>query len=376
MRPDQDTLIDDEVITKPVIRAEDVAFGVIKKERISTNSGISFRAVKKNKIQLPLKISASGYYIPKKVINNEYYAKKFKLDPIWIEKVTGIKYRHFAADDEECSDLAVKAIKAMMSKVSLKNEDIDLIIFSSMGGDYSAPPTACIIQHKVKMYNAKAFDIIGSCTSFVQSLQIASLYLKTGLAKNIILVSSDVPSRGSDPNHMKTRILFGDGAGCLLVNNEPKGESGVVAHDFGTDGRHWDVATILGGGTTYPVPNKKIGDNIWFRMDGKRIYKIAIDKISSSIDKVLKDSKMNIEDIHLIVPHQANYRIIQSLLKKLGGNREKMYLTIEKYGNTATASMAITLAEAIKEKGISKGDYLLLISFGAGFNWGVMLIKC
>lgn len=361
-------------MTHPSVIANGVQFKIQEKIKEDSEYIVKDRNFKPT-ITFPLKIVSSGYYVPKKVITNNFYAEKFNLDETWIENITGIKERRFAEDTEECSDLAVKAINSMMKKTSISIDDIDLIIFSSMGGDYSSPPTACIIQNKIKAYNAKVFDIIGSCTSFVQSLQVASLYLNSGLAKNIILVSSDIPSRGSNPQDKSTRILFGDGAGCILLNPDTSNTYGIISQDFGTDGRYWDVATILGGGTTYPVPNDEIGDKIWFRMDGKKLYKVAIEKMEPAINRVLTKSGLKIDDIKLIIPHQANYRIIQTLLKKMNAKEEKMYLTIEKYGNTATSSMLISLAEAFQLGKISKGEYLLLAGFGAGFNWGIVLLK-
>lgn len=352
---------------------------ILKKQKSKTIISAteqSFKIQKKEIIQLPVTIVGSGYYIPQKKIDNMYYEKKFGIPHQKIKRLTGIDTRFFAHEDEECSDLASNAIDIMFQRTPIKREDVDIIIFSSMGGDYSSPPTACIIQKKQRLFNASAFDIIGSCTSFLQSFQIASMYLKTGYAKTILLVSADVPSRGSNPNDADTRILFGDGAGCILVQKEEAMKKGIVSQVFGTDGNNWDVTTILGGGTTYPVPTSKVGDRIWFRMDGKRLYRIAIDRLWPAILKVLDDANITMEQIKLIVPHQANHRIIQTLLRRMGVSESKMALTINEYGNTATSSMVITLSKYL-QKGIMKnGEYLLLIGFGAGFSWGVILLKC
>lgn len=350
----------DSSTTKTVINANDVAFEISPRYQI----------------KFPVKISSSGYYVPERIITNHDHAKTYHIDPDWIESLTGIKERRYAAPSEQCSDLAVKAVRNMDNSYPGSLDDVDLIIFSSMSGDYSAPPTACIIQHKLELYGAKAFDIIGSCTSFVQSFQVASLYVNSGLAKKVLLVSADITSKGVSPYEMKTSILFGDAGACVVVERDFSGQFGIVAQDFGTDGSKWDVATILGGATHYPIVKDYDEDkHLWFKMKGKELFKLAIDKLNTSILNVLNNNHIDLNDIDHIIPHQANYRIITYLMEKLGIDRNKLHLTLDRFGNTATTSIPLTLSEAIASRQIKSGQMILLIGFGAGFNWGNILLK-
>jgi 3-oxoacyl-[acyl-carrier-protein] synthase-3 len=327
-------------------------------------------------VKIPIAFSGCGVYVPEKVITNAVYAAKYGIKPEYIKQLTGISERRHATKEQACSDVAVGAVKSALKDYPELLKDVDLIIFSSMGGDYSSPPTSCIIQNKLKLYNTKTFDIIASCTSFVQSLQVASLYLNSGISKKTLLISADVTSKGINPYDLKTSILFGDGGACFAVTKDNTGSKGIVAQDFGTDGSKWEVATVKGGATTHPFAQPTEEDqHLLFQMKGKELFKTAIDKLQVSVKKVLDEANVTLEDIDHFVPHQANYRIITYLMKKLEVPDRKVCLTLQKYGNTATSSIPITLAEYLGDGTIKENNLVMLIGFGAGFNWGIILLR-
>lgn len=350
-----------KTVPNSVIRATDIAFSPIQTDQA---------------VQIPFAIEGVGNYLPSQIIHNHEYEQQYGIDADWIARRTGIFQRRQAPPDMRCSDMAIKAIERMRERYPFNNDQLDMIIFSSMSGDFSAPPTACIIQGKLGARHAKAFDIIGSCTSFLQSLHIAGLYLAMKQVKTVLLVSADLALRGKNDHDKNTAILLGDGAGCMLLTQQDAGDRGIIAHDFGTDGREWDVATILGGASTYPVPDDIVGDKYWFAMDGKRLFRIASRYISASIQRTLDRAGLSLSDIDLFIPHQANYRIIEHVLKRHQINSDKMKLTIGQYGNTATSSIPITFAEYVTVSANQPNQLIMSIGFGAGFNWSTVIIKC
>jgi 3-oxoacyl-[acyl-carrier-protein] synthase-3 len=328
-----------------------------------------------NKI-LSLPIQGMGKYLPDKVITNSYYETTYGFSSAWIKQVTGIEERREANNDETPSTMGAIAAQNALINAGMNVESIDLIISASMSGDFTSPPTACLIQNKLGAKNASAFDIPGSCTGFVWALNTAALYVNSGQYNTVLVVATDAALRGANKKDKNTLILLGDGAAAVIMQKSfKKHNKAILSFVSGTDGAQWEVATILGGGAKYPCPSSDIGDRYWFNMKGKEIYRLAVLYIEEGIKKALNTAGLTKDDIDLIIPHQANIRILQTILEKLDIPSKKMFVNMSKYGNTAAASIAIALVEAVEQKRLKKNDIVVVASFGAGFSWAISVIK-
>lgn len=324
---------------------------------------------------LSIKFLGTGFYVPEKIVTNEEYEGKFSLPPGWIERVTGIKERHICSENEACSDLAIRAAKNALSNANISPEQVDLVILASVGPDYSSPPTAAIIQDRIGAKNAASLDIDVACMGYIWGLNLAASLINAGLHKTVLVVASEPTSKAADYEDQETFILLGDGAGAAIMS-AAKENSGILASFFKSDGSRWDCATILGGGSRYPkyYENANIGQYL-FKMKGKEIFKFAVSAMNEAIDAVTQKAGVRKEDVKLIIPHQANGRLLASAIKRSGLPTEKFFINLNKFGNTSAASTAIALADANAQGLLKSGDYLILVGFGAGLTWGASLIR-
>lgn len=324
-------------------------------------------------------IKSIGYYAPEKTISNDDLSKIMDTTDEWIYSHTGIKNRHFAADNENNSDLAVKASTAAMKKGSVSPEDIDLVIACTTTPDYlSFPATACIVQEKLGIKHAGAFDLSAACTGFIYGVETAANFIRSGLCRNIIVIGTEILSRIIDRNDRNTAVLFGDGAGAVVVSAAEEGEtkSGIISSYLRSDGSGAEYLKRNSGGTAHPFSegNTDYKDSYLF-MNGRQVYNFAIKACSNAITHLLKKNNLHIDDIKYIAPHQANIRIIEGVSKRTGIPMEKFYMNIEKFANTSAASIPIALGEADERGLLQRGDNIITVGFGGGLTYGGNYIK-
>jgi len=327
---------------------------------------------------LPVEIIGTGFHVPERVVTNEDYEKEYGVSAEWIKQVSGIESRCIAAPHEACSHLAIPAAKKAMESAGISPKELDLIILATINADYSSPPGACLVQGAIGAENAAAFDIDCACLSYVWALQVGAHFVSANMFKKVLVIASEICTRAANFNDPKTFILLGDGAGAAVLS-KGDGESGVLASYFRADGTRWEAATIKACGTLYPDPrNLPEGvsvNDLYFKMDGQKVYKFAVKAMAEAVKEVTKKAGLNLDDIKLVIPHQANYRILESAIKRMQINRDQVFVNVQKYGNTGAATVAIALADAHKKGKISKGDHVVLTGFGAGLSWGAILLR-
>jgi 3-oxoacyl-[acyl-carrier-protein] synthase-3 len=316
------------------------------------------------------KILGTGSALPPKIVTNDDLSKIVDTNDAWITERTGIRERRVSDAGTATSDLAVSAAEKALKASGLRPEDIDLIIVCTCSPDMLFPSVACILQDKLKMANAAAFDLSAACSGFNFGLSTAASFIESGKYKNILLVGADTLTKYLDWTDRGTCILFGDGAGAVVLGATEKNE-GVLASYMMAEG-HLGFNLIMPGGGSRD-PEQKNGRFI--KMDGKEVFKFAVRALETSVKKVLELSGRSVADINLFIPHQANSRIIDHVSKKMGLPKEKVYVNLQKYGNTSAASVPIALDEALAEGRIKSGDLLILSGFGAGLTYGSNLIK-
>ncbi|MGN0106432.1 MAG: beta-ketoacyl-ACP synthase III [Hominilimicola sp.] len=320
------------------------------------------------------KITGVGGYIPEKVYDNAYMESIVDTTDEWIVRRTGIKERHIAADDEYTTDMATIAGKRAIENAGLTAEDIDLILLATVTPDYFTPASSCIVQSNLGAVNAAAFDYNAACSGFVTGLTIARQFIQTGTYKNVLVVCADALSKAVDYNDRATCVLFGDAAGAAVVSASE--EKGIIATDIGADGASGMAITSLAYREDAEETEKRVShrkDTIW--MAGQAVMKFAVKAMADASAKVIKEAGLTWEDIDLVVPHQANYRIVDSAIKRMGIEKEKVFLNLEKYGNTSASCIPVALSQAVESGRIKKGDKIVLVGFGGGLTWGAALIE-
>lgn len=292
----------------------------------------------------------------------------------WIVSRTGIKERRIS-EEKTCSDMAVIAAERALKKIDLKSEDIELIITASLSFDKLCPSTASIVQDKLKAYNAAAFDISAACAGFIYGLATSFSFIESNNYKKVLLIGAENISKMINWRDRNTCILFGDGAGAVIVGktNAPYGHLGSY---LACNGRKNDLIEIPAGGSANPASFESVKkDEHFLTMKGSEVYKFAVKAIPDAINNVLKKTGVDIKEIDLFIPHQANFRIIESAAKKLGLPIDKFFTNLHKYGNTSTASVPLALNEAEESGVIKKDSLVMLIGFGGGLSWGVNLVR-
>jgi 3-oxoacyl-[acyl-carrier-protein] synthase-3 len=292
----------------------------------------------------------------------------------WITTRTGIKERRLVSPKEAASDLAIKAARAALKDAGVLPQDLDLIIVATITPDMQFPSVACILQKAFSAKHAVCFDISAACAGFVHAIVIAQQFIAIGAYKNALVVGSEVLSSITDWQDRNTCILFGDGAGAAVL--APVNSGGILSGYLGSDGSQGELLMLPAGGSRHPATHKTVDNRMhYIKMKGNELFKLAVNIMTQAAQNALKQAGLKCSDIDLVIPHQANIRIIMVVAKKLGLAANKIYLNIEKYGNMSSASTATALCEAVKEGRIKKGDIVLLDAFGAGLVWGACVIK-
>ncbi|MDM8534221.1 beta-ketoacyl-ACP synthase III [Clostridiaceae bacterium HSG29] len=320
-------------------------------------------------------IIGTGSFIPEKIVTNHDLAKIVDTSDEWIVSRTGIKERRFASEEIATSDLAYEAAKKAIENAGLTPEDIDLIILATLTPDMILPSTACIVQDKLKAVNAAAFDLSAACSGFLYGITVAKQMVSTGVNKNVVVIGAEAMSKMLDMEDRNTCVLFGDGAGAVVISEVEEG-SGILATELGADGSGSMYLNIPGGGSRNPASHKTIDERLHFmKMEGQGVFKFAVRIMSNATKKVIEKAGIELTDIDYMVPHQANIRIIEAAAKKMKLPMEKVKVNLDRIGNTSAGSIPIALDEALKEGKINKGDNVILVGFGGGLTWGSCLIK-
>lgn len=314
-------------------------------------------------------------YVPDKILTNLDLEKMVETSDEWIKTRTGIEQRRIADEKTGVSDMAYHAAVKAIENAGLVPEEIDLIIFATITPDMYTPSTACKVQAMLGASKASAFDLNAACTGFIYALTVASQFIITGYYKNALVIGADKLSALLDWSDRNTCVLFGDGAGAVVLQADENG-NGILSTNIGADGTvgiHLTAPSCL---ITDEEREKRKSENlrtIW--MDGSEVFKFAVRVMASTTNKALKDLNLDISDVNMIIPHQANIRIIEGAAKRLGIPMEKIYCNLQRYGNMSAASIPVALDEAVKEGKIHKGDLIVLVGFGGGLTWGSAVIK-
>lgn len=319
-------------------------------------------------------IRGTGSYLPQRVVTNNDLEKIVDTNDEWIRERTGIRERRIAEKDEAASDLGTKASIMACEDAGIKPEDLDLIIVSSVTPDMIFPSTGCLIQKNIGAVNAAAFDLEAACTGFIYGITVAAQFIETGFYKNILVVGVDLLSKIMDWQDRNTCVLFGDGAGAVVLT--ASSEPGILSSYLGADGNGGSHLHCPAGGSRMPASQETIDNRLhYINMEGSEVYKFAIKALPDAVKKAALKCSIKIEDIDWLVPHQANLRIIESAAKKLGIPMERTVVTIDKYGNNSSATIPIALDEYSRSQKIKNGDTIALVGFGGGLTWGASIIK-
>jgi 3-oxoacyl-[acyl-carrier-protein] synthase-3 len=320
-------------------------------------------------------IAGVGSYVPARILTNADLEKMVSTTDEWITTRTGIKERHIAAKDEFTSDLGMKAALKAMSRAGVVAEDIELIVVATITPDMPFPSTAALIQRKIGAYRAAAFDLEAACSGFIYALEVAQQFIMSRTYDTVLVIGAEKLSSIVDWEDRNTCVLFGDGAGAAVLRNRP-GAHGLLTAVMGADGRKADLLFMAGGGSRCPATAESVTARMhYLRMEGKETFKNAVQAMQTAAVEALQRCEIDISRIKLIIPHQANVRIIHAVAERLGAKSEQLFINLHKFGNTSAASVAIALDEAVQSGRVQPGDLLLLIVFGAGLTWGAAVIE-
>ncbi len=314
------------------------------------------------------KIIGTGSYLPVRVVTNFDLEKIVNTSHDWIVSRSGIVERHFAADGEMASDLAMHASRKAIEAAGISVDEIDLVIVATTTPDQIFPSTACILQDKLGIRQGAAFDVQAVCSGFVYALNTADLFIRSGQARNALVVGTEVLSRLLNWKDRSTCVLFGDGAGAVVLQRSET--PGILSAKLHADGSYRDMLSAEGS-----IRNGAIVGDPYMKMDGKTVFKFAVKVLIEVVEEVLADNKMQGADIDWLVPHQANVRIMEATAKKLGMSMDKVVVTVAHHGNTSAASIPLALDVAVRDGRIQPGQHVLLEAVGGGFTWGAVLLR-
>ena len=309
-----------------------------------------------------------GSYLPEKVLTNNALEATIDTTDVWIRERTGIAQRHIAAQNEYTSDLAVVAAKNALQDANMSIQDIDLIIVATTTPDYTFPSTATIVQKKLGIKHGAAFDIQAVCSGFIYGMSVADSMLKSGAARNVLLIGAETFSRILDWSDRSTCVLFGDGAGAVILSSDDMKESGILNTLIRSNGEHRELLYVDGGASR----SENVGK---LRMIGNQVFRHAVKDIAAIMEECAEGYGLSIADIDWFVPHQANQRILNGVAKRLNLDKEQVISTVASHANTSAASVPLAMDSAIKDKRIKRGDLIMLEAFGGGFTWGASLLR-
>lgn len=321
-------------------------------------------------------ISAISHWVPEKILTNADLEKMVDTNDEWIRTRTGISERRILEDGKAPSDMGAEAVKILLKKRGITAEDLDAIIVATVTPDMFFPSTGNLVQDKIGAKNAFSFDISAACSGFVYALQVGSQFIETGKYKKVVVIGTDKMSAITNYHDRNTCVLFGDAAGAVLLEPTQENDIGIIDCILHSDGSGADYLHMKAGGSKVPATVETVA-NDWHYIyqDGKAVFKLAVQKMADVAEQVLTRNSYSGKDLKLLVPHQANLRIIDAAVKRLGIDYDKVAINIAKYGNTTAATIPLAWSEAYQEGKLDKGDLVVLATFGAGFTWASALVK-
>lgn len=324
---------------------------------------------------LSVGITGLGSWVPERVITNQDLMKTIDTSDEWIVTRTGISERRKVAEHEASSDLGLRAARAALADAGIRAEELDLILVATITPDMLFPSTACLLQQELGATRAAAFDLSAACSGFIYGLAVGSQFVATGMYRKVLVVAAETMSKVVNWQDRNTCILFGDGAGAVVLQPVEEG-FGLLSFDLGSDGTGADLLKLPAGGSRKPATLETVqnGEH-YLTMNGNEVFKFAVKIMGDTALKSLEKAGLSTAEIDYFVPHQANTRIIDAAVKRLGLSNEKVYVNLDKYGNMSSASVPVALAEAVQKGFIKKGDLLVLVGFGAGLTWGSCVLK-
>ncbi len=321
------------------------------------------------------KIIGTGHALPEKVLTNADLEKIVDTTDSWIVERTGIRERHVAEAGTPVSEFATEAARQALEQAGVEAKEVDLIIVGTVTGDMKFPATACLVQAKLEAKNAVAFDLSAACSGFLYSLQVASALMRTNSYRRVLVIGAEVLTSMINWQDRDTCILFGDGAGAALLA-PAEGQTGLIHSRLGSDGRQTDLLYNPGGGSLHPANLEPVAPDFpTIRMEGREVFRHAVTAMTKVLKQVLEEAEVSAEEINLLIPHQANLRIIEAVGKRFGIDKEKVYVNVDRFGNTSAASIPIALDEGRRSGRIKEGDLVAMVTFGAGLTWAAALHK-
>ena len=322
-------------------------------------------------------IKGTGSCIPNRIVPNSYFEKMIDTSDEWIVTRTGIQSRRMIEPGQAMSDLATPASERALEMAGLPPEKLDLIIVGTSTADMLSPSAACIVQHRLGAKNAVAFDINAACPGFIYGLAVAQKFMQDGSHQNVLVVGGEIVSNRIDYKDRATCVLFGDGAGAVVLGHSNGNRDGeILATQINSDGDLWELLYLPGGGSRHPPSYQMLDEGLnYVRMQGNEVFKYAVRTMTDAAQKIMESAEITSKEIDWFIPHQANIRIMEEVARRLEIPMEKVIITVHKYGNTSAASIPTALDEAVRSNKIKRGDLILVNSFGAGFTWGAALFK-
>lgn len=320
------------------------------------------------------RIAGTGSYLPERVMTNEALERMVATSDAWIVERTGIRERRIAAPGEACSDLGTRAAERALAAAGVSAADLELILVATCTGDAPLPSTACLVQHRLGAGRAAACDLSAACCGFLYALAVGDAYVRTGF-RHVLVIGAEVMSMLIDWTDRGTCVLFGDGAGAVVLS-PVEGGRGILSTHLHSDGNLWDLICVPGGGSRTPPSEKMLADGLqYMKMKGNETFKVAVKTLEEAAREALAANHLSVGDIDLFVPHQANLRIIKAVADRLGLPMEKVMVNLDRYGNTSAASIPIALDEAVKAGRVRDGALVLLEAFGSGLTWASAMLR-
>jgi 3-oxoacyl-[acyl-carrier-protein] synthase III len=322
------------------------------------------------------KITGVGGYVPPRILSNADLEKMVDTTNDWIMERVGIRERHLADKGVAASDLAVGAVKCLQAKHPFDLQEVDLIVVGTVTPDMMYPSTACLVQHKLGIENTWGFDVSAGCSGFLYALNVGTKFVESGKYKKVLVIGSDVNSSMTDFTDRAVCIIFGDGAGAVMLEPAEDGEPGIIDHVAQVEGMGGQFLYMPGGGSLNPASHETVDKKMhYIHQDGKNVFKYAVKKMSEMTERVLEKNKLTGKDVDCFIAHQANRRIITATAERLGMPLEKVIVNIDRFGNTTAGTIPLAMETALEEKKVKKGDLVLLAAVGAGFTSGATLVR-
>ncbi len=325
---------------------------------------------------IPVCIAGTGSYLPERVLSNADLASLVDTTDEWITTRTGIKERRIAAADEFTSHMATKAARRALEQAGLTPEDVELLIVATITPDTITPATACHVQRALGAHRAVAFDISAACSGFLYAMKIAKRLISDGAFHNAVIIGAEKLSAFVNWSDRATCVLFGDGAGAAVLRHAKPGEGEIIATEMGTDGNQTHLLQIPGGGSACPITVENADQRLaTLARAGKEVFKHAVTRMKEAAERVIERAGLQPEDIKLVIPHQANMRIIDAIADRLAVPNDRVFINLPQYGNTSAAAVAIALDEAHRTGRFLRGDHIIMVAFGAGLTWAAAAIR-